>query len=69
MKFHELLNKYLSSGLMKAFSSNRLPFTIVYKCDQCGYLVPKYKGKYVKNCPQCKKELTKIVTKGKEDNE
>jgi Zn finger protein HypA/HybF involved in hydrogenase expression len=45
----------LTDGMKKAlFSNSGLGYKEVKKeCDKCGFLVPKYKGRYPHSCPMC----------------
>lgn len=58
MKF----NKLLSNALLKATTK-----TNTYKniCPKCGFMLPKYTGRYCANCPLCKTEMN---LKSKDDS-
>lgn len=45
----------LSAGMMKGFSKTA---NIAKTCDDCGFGVPKYSGRYPKHCPNCDGDMS-----------
>ena len=48
-KFKNLCEIIISKGLLRAMAS---PLNVKATCSGCGYVLPKYPGKYTK-CPLC----------------
>ncbi len=46
----------LTAGMMKGFSKTA---NIAKNCDDCGFGVPKYSGRYPKHCPNCDGDMSK----------
>ena len=49
-KQEKLEEMKLTAGMMKGFSKTA---NIAKTCDECGFGVPKYSGRYPKHCPNC----------------
>ncbi len=45
----------LTAGMMKGFSKTA---NIAKTCDECGFGVPKYSGRYPKHCPSCDGDMS-----------
>ncbi len=45
----------LTAGMMKGFSKTA---NIAKTCDDCGFGVPKYSGRYPKHCPNCDGDMS-----------
>ncbi len=53
-KQEQLEEMKLTAGMMKGFAKTA---NIAKTCDECGFGVPKYSGRYPKHCPNCDGEM------------
>lgn len=54
-KQEQLEEMKLTAGMMKGFSKTA---NIAKTCDECGFGVPKYSGRYPKHCPNCDGDMS-----------
>lgn len=52
-KFDKIINETYSKSMLKAMGQNVGRVAIKKVCDKCGFLMPKYVGKYPNFCPIC----------------
>ena len=53
MTAEELIDVYLSEGMTTGLRNAYSRLEGRFKCDDCGLVMPKYKGRYPGVCPEC----------------
>jgi hypothetical protein len=54
MRFDKLYNKLFEQNFSPAITKMLgKPMCLKKICDKCGFMMPKYKGRYPKACPNC----------------
>jgi len=62
----EELKEAMSKGMLKAYSKRVTDDDTHYCCKDCGQKIPKYKGRYGKNCPNCGGNIVQMKEKDHE---
>ena len=52
IEFNDHLNTGMKNGLLRGLDDSQ----VKSKCDECGFKMPKYAGRYPRYCPKCGKD-------------
>lgn len=52
-KFNRLFENIMSDAMVSAYEENMDDNKVAKKCNNCGFVIPKYQGAYPKSCSNC----------------
>lgn len=63
----EEFQEAISKGMLKAYARKMKEGDISYTCKDCGHAMPKYRGQYPRNCPNCNADIKAMKEADKDE--